>query len=267
MARPIKVGLDYFPLDVSIDDDVELLEAECGLEGFAILIKLWQKIYKNSYYIEWNIDNEMLFARKINSESTKVNSVINACLRRDLFNKEVFEKYSILTSSGIQKRYIKACSDSKRKNIPMIKEYILVNSEFTGLITELTSVKSELTLIESSFSTQSKVKKSREEKSTSIVCEMDEIWRAYPLKKGKVDAYKKLPAILKKYSTEELLRCITRYDATVKDKNYYLHGSTFFNGKYVDYLDANYTDNNNNSKSELSEADSEKLRRFRLEQQ
>ena len=169
MARPIKVGLDYFPLDVSIDDDVELLEAECGLEGFAILIKLWQKIYKSSYYIEWNVDNEMLFARKINSESTKVNSVINACLRRGLFNKEIYEKYSILTSSGIQKRYIKACSDSKRKNIPMIKECILVNSEFTSLITELTSINSELTLIESSFSTQSKVKKSKEEKSTSIM--------------------------------------------------------------------------------------------------
>ena len=77
-------------------------------------------------------------------------------------------------------------------------------------------------------------------KDKEILCAFDEIWSAYPLKKGKVDVYKKLPAILKKYSTEEILRCITRYDATVKDKNYYLHGSTFFNGKYVDYLDENY---------------------------
>ena len=57
MARPLKTGLDYFPLDVSFDDNIELLEAEEGLEGFAILIKLWQKIYSNGYYIEWNEDS------------------------------------------------------------------------------------------------------------------------------------------------------------------------------------------------------------------
>ena len=45
MARPSKIGLDYFPLDVTVEDSIELLEAECGLSGFAILIKLWQKIY------------------------------------------------------------------------------------------------------------------------------------------------------------------------------------------------------------------------------
>ncbi len=64
MARPLKIGLDYFPLDVSFDDNIELLEAEEGLEGFAILIKLWQKIYSNGYYIEWNDDCLLLFCKK-----------------------------------------------------------------------------------------------------------------------------------------------------------------------------------------------------------
>lgn len=89
----LKIGLDYFPLDVRFDDEIELLEAEEGLTGFAILIKLWQKIYSNGYYIEWNDDSILLFCKNINSEKTKVISVVNTCLRRNLFNKKLFDKY------------------------------------------------------------------------------------------------------------------------------------------------------------------------------
>lgn len=137
MARPLKLGLDYFPLDVNMDDDVELLEAECGLEGYAILIKLWQKIYSNGYYMEWNEDVALLFSRKINSNINTVNSVVNTCLRRGIFDKSINEKYGILTSPGIQKRYLIACNQSKRKYIRMDKRYILVNSDYTKFITEL----------------------------------------------------------------------------------------------------------------------------------
>ena len=161
MARPLKIGLDYFPLDVRFDDEIELLEAEEGLTGFAILIKIWQKIYSNGYYIDWNDDSILLFCKNINSEKTKVISVVNTCLRRNLFNKKLFDKYKILTSCGIQKRFITASSQSKRKTISIIQEYMLVNSEFTELITELTSLNHE-------ESAQKKVKESKEEESKEI---------------------------------------------------------------------------------------------------
>lgn len=156
MARPIKTGLDYFPLDVVIDDNVELLEAECGLVGYAILIKLWQKIFSNGYYIEWNEDNAMLFARKVNVELTLVNTVVNVCLRRGLFDKNIFNNHNVLTSKGIQKRYFKICTDSKRKGLTIYKEYQLINPELIGVNTELIALNPEL-------STQSKVKETKEE--------------------------------------------------------------------------------------------------------
>ena len=53
MARPVKSGLNYFPMDVDMDDKVELIEAKHGITGFGILIKLYQKIYKEGYYINW----------------------------------------------------------------------------------------------------------------------------------------------------------------------------------------------------------------------
>ena len=40
-----KSGLEYFPLDVVLDDKFELIEAEFGLTGFAVIVKLFQKIY------------------------------------------------------------------------------------------------------------------------------------------------------------------------------------------------------------------------------
>jgi len=155
MARPTKTGLDYFPLDVNLDDDIELLEAECGLEGYAILIKLWQKIYSSGYFIKWDDDMCLLFARKINSESTRVSSVINACLRRSIFSKKIFDQYGILTSKAIQKRFFMACKLCKRKSIIVFSELMLVNPEEMGINPEETSINSE-------FSTQRKGKERKE---------------------------------------------------------------------------------------------------------
>ncbi|WP_160687477.1 hypothetical protein [Clostridium sp. C2-6-12] len=72
----------------------------------------------------------------------------------------------------------------------------------------------------------------------------EEVWKLYPNKKGKVVAFRKIPKLLNQYSKEELMRCIKRYSYEVKDrdKQYILNGSTFFNGRYEDYLDNNYQD-------------------------
>ena len=49
-----KSGIDYFPLDVVLDEKFELIEAEYGLTGFGVIVRLLQEIYgKAGYYIEW----------------------------------------------------------------------------------------------------------------------------------------------------------------------------------------------------------------------
>lgn len=72
--------------------------------------------------------------------------------------------------------------------------------------------------------------------------DIENLWLLYPIKKGKAQAIKKISKILEKYSIEELTKCIKRYSVEVKgkDKQFILHGSTFFNGRYEDYLDSNY---------------------------
>lgn len=83
----------------------------------------------------------------------------------------------------------------------------------------------------------------------------ENIWNLYPNKKGKAIAIKKIPMLLKKYSKEELLNCVTRYSNEVrgKDRQYILNGSTFFTSRYVDYLDVNYQEEKVNSNNDLEE--------------
>lgn len=72
--------------------------------------------------------------------------------------------------------------------------------------------------------------------------DVEALWKLYPNKKGKVQAMKRICKILKRISIDELRRCIERYSTEVegKDKQYILNGSTYFNGRYEDYLDCNY---------------------------
>lgn len=121
-------GIPYFPLDVTVDDKIELIEAEFGLKGFAVIVKLYQKIYGGlGYYCEWTNDVGMLFSRKIGEGYTSVSEIVSAAIRRGIFDSDLYEKYHILTSTGIQKRYFSAVS--RRKQINVKGEYLLVKVE------------------------------------------------------------------------------------------------------------------------------------------
>ena len=68
------------------------------------------------------------------------------------------------------------------------------------------------------------------------------IWSLYPKKKGKKIAIESIKNILKKYSVEELELCVSRYATEVRltEDEFILNGSTFFNGRFIDFLDENY---------------------------
>lgn len=126
MARPIKQGLDYFPLDVDIDadDKIAIIEALHGIEGFGIIIKLLMKIYKEGYFYEWNKREQILFAKRVNVDINQVNVVVNEAINEGLFNKNLFDQHKILTSKGIQKRYLEAIK--RRKEVTFIKDFYLI---------------------------------------------------------------------------------------------------------------------------------------------
>ena len=166
MARPTKAGLDYFPLDVHMDDKVNLIEAQYGLVGFAVVIKLWQQIYADKgYYTEWGEQNELLFAGKNGIELESLKNIIAATVRWGIFDADLLSRYGILTSAGIQKRYREA--KVKAKNMSIEKAYLLISVPETEVISEKTPVISEIT--PQSKVKESKVKKSKGKKSNNYV--------------------------------------------------------------------------------------------------
>ena len=120
----MKNGIDFFPLDTVLDNKFKLIEAEFGLEGFAVVVKLLQYIYgEGGYYGEVNDDVVLLFSRNIGLGGNTVTEIINGAIRRGIFNKELYDKYRILTSEGIQNRYFNIVK--RRQNVKVIKEYLL----------------------------------------------------------------------------------------------------------------------------------------------
>lgn len=160
MARPIKEGLEYFPLDCDIDQDdkITLIEAQHGLIGFGIAIKLLMKIYNNSYFYEWTEKEQLLFSKRVNVNINEVNVVINDLIKWGFFDKDLFEREKILTSSGIQKRYLAAVG--RRQKVKIIKKYLLLDKETVNVCKNLVIVdnNSNSEGVNDDIGTQSKVK-------------------------------------------------------------------------------------------------------------
>lgn len=160
----MKNGLDWFKLDVNMDDKVELIEAEYGLTGFAVVVKLWQKIYgSEGYYCEWTNEVALLFSRKIGAGVSVVSEIVSASIKRGIFDKGMYERYGILTSAGIQKRYLEAVT--RRLDSEIKSEYLLLNCTQKSKNVSISSKNVDISKENADISKQSRVDKSRVDKS------------------------------------------------------------------------------------------------------
>lgn len=135
MARPRKDGLDYFPVDVNILNDIKTkkLIRSYGTKTVAILIYLLSAIYRdNGYYLQYDDDLKFIVADEFDFEESFVENVIAKMVEVDFFNKEMFEQHKILTSEGIQKRFFKA--SERRVSVNILQTYCLINDSSTGFM-------------------------------------------------------------------------------------------------------------------------------------
>ena len=164
MARS-KSGLDYFSFDIDFfnDQKIEFVSAKYGELGELIAIKLLCKIYREGYYLKWGEDECLLFSKKAGEDISKelAKNVIDELLKRGFFNKNLYDKYSILTSKGIQKRFLEAAK--RRKEIVFFKEYFLLNGHNVYISPQnVNIITKNVDIREQSKVKESKVKKSKE---------------------------------------------------------------------------------------------------------
>jgi hypothetical protein len=155
MARPIKIGLDYFPFDIDFFNDIKIrkLIRNQGGKAVAVYACLLCNIYKSGYYMRWDNELPFILSEILGYDEAYIQEVIKNCFALDLLSREMFEKNNVLTSKGIQTRYEDIYKLSKRR--VCLSEFALVSSEETPVNSEETPVNSE-------FSTQRKGNKRKE---------------------------------------------------------------------------------------------------------
>lgn len=181
MPRPPKQGIDYAGWSVDIfDGDTKidkLLDAQ-GWIGFSIYFYLCQMAYKfDGYFYRWSYDDAPTTARRMGSGvgSKAVKNTVGLCLQIGLFDKPLFDRHGILTSRGIQRRYLAATQGRRVRSIKA--EYWLLekNGESGGLdkCTENSSLQDgnhglqcRNQCLQCENSIESKVKERKENKST-----------------------------------------------------------------------------------------------------
>ena len=121
MARPFKLGLQYFPLEVSFFDDEKIIDlnVEHGILGEIIFIRLLGMIYSHGYFLEMNLPSlsrhlVKQMGPKSNTTPDEVARVIKYMGEIGLFNAELLHK-GVYTSIPIQKQYLLAAK--RRKGI------------------------------------------------------------------------------------------------------------------------------------------------------
>ena len=171
MARPKKVGLEYFPFDVDFFHDIKirkLIKFQGGkaISVYALLLCI---IYKQGYYMRWDKELPFIVSELTGFEEVYIQEVIKNCLSLGLFDLRMFENHKVLTSKGIQERYIEICQRVKRKVV--IDEFTCVSSEETPVYSEETPVYSEETPVYSEetpvYSAKSTQRKEKESKYIS----------------------------------------------------------------------------------------------------
>ena len=180
MARPTAKGVEYFPLNVNFINDLKVrkLLLSCGVEAIAVLIYLLSTIYKDEgYYVEIHEDEIDLIALDVNVTPEFVLKVINKACEVRFFDVNLYNNFNILTSKGIQERYLKITE--RRKNSVVITQFNLINVCNNSINVNNNSINVDNNSVNVYKSTQSKVKESKVKKSKVKSLSNDSVKNVY----------------------------------------------------------------------------------------
>jgi hypothetical protein len=194
------------------------------LSGFAVYVKLLQKIYSEGYFYYLGQDELLLTSKRINVDINSLNVIINCCIKRNLFNDVLFDKYNILTSQGIQKRFIEATL--RRKEVEIIDQYWLgVDYDFN----RVKIIDVDINPDNVDIKKQSKVKESKVKERKELSCDdFEQVWILYGKKGNKKTSTAKWSKLKEETKQLALLK-IPAYVKSTPDIQYRKNFETWLN--------------------------------------
>ena len=241
MARANKVGIDYFPFDVDFfnDEKIEFTSARFGIKGEVIAIRLLCKIYRKGYFAEWNEDESTLLAKRAGDGITPslVSEIVKELVKRGFFDKSLFDRFNILSSKGIQKRYFEITS--RYKKVDVIQEYLLVSIDEKKNV-NINSINDDINSINASSCTQIEIEtklklktNNAAQKNVDIIDEFnfENFWNLYDKKVGDKSKLEKKYRKLTSDERSAIFEYIPMYKAAIPDKQFRKNPETFLNNK------------------------------------
>lgn len=259
MARPFKDGIEYFPLDVDFfdDDKVRLLRQKHKAKGMYMLVFLLCRMYKNDgYYMKWNGSQAELMADDMRcADTVSLTRLVEDALECGFFDKRIARTHEVLTSAGIQRRFVQAAVN--RGTIHMITEFFLLDPHdvrdvpakalsklvLKSVISEKTLVISEKTPVISDLIPQKEIDKEidnppippkgKNAQPTATDADFERFWKVYPNKTGKEYARKCFVKVTENVNT--LIEAVERqktWDRWTKEGGKFIpNPSTWLNQK------------------------------------
>lgn len=115
MEQSEENGLKNFQIEVVDDDRIKRIEAEYGMEGFGVVFKLLQAIYKEGYFIVASSEFLRNFSKEAGVSLDKTLDIILDCVDLGIFDIGLYEDCNAPPSEGIQYRLYDITKKRKHK--------------------------------------------------------------------------------------------------------------------------------------------------------
>jgi hypothetical protein len=139
MARPIKEGISYFPMDVGFFEDskIKILRARFGADGVAVYLYYICKIYGDKgYFLKVDEDFDYTMSLDLGMSVTKIAQIRRFLLERSLFEDTLFRPDNVLSARSIQSRY-QSAKKGGRRQVGVLAKYWLLDAGETESFIEL----------------------------------------------------------------------------------------------------------------------------------
>lgn len=221
----------YFSHDASARNDNKILNVRMkyGVEGYGIYFMLIERLREKENYMESTDYNALGFDFRV--DSGKVKDIVN---NFGLFviseDGDYFYSESLINRMNIMEEKERKKSEAGKK----------AAQARWGDKNNATAMRTQCD------GNANKIKETKEKNKSkeNIYSVFSQAWTAYPNKKGKSAVSKKAKEDLEKLGLDKVLLAIKHYKQDVENQRAngfeglnYLNGSTFFNGRYADFID------------------------------
>ena len=125
-----KTGFLWYYVDTDRYNDIKIkrLKKAHGGAGVAVMDFLLCEIYRDKgFFLEYNPAHEFNVAEYFNLSENTIFQIVTTCLDVEIFDREKYAKYGVLTSKSIQKRFV-LWSEKARRTTVLIPERLKLSA-------------------------------------------------------------------------------------------------------------------------------------------